>query len=146
MFSEECHMKFCLYPYSNPQPLPPSRTFWNENSQYVLQLFFILTLFIACYENFISHSVSMACKIYSFTFLLLALKCTKYPVLPHCRINSIHNYVLSWVRTYLRDDYISIVIKFGCVHHGRKVKQVLCWKCKQLQYLFQSLSVEAEKQ
>ena len=98
------------------------------------------------YENFISHSVSMTCKIYSFTFLLLALKCTKYPVLPHCRINSIHNYVLSWVRTYLRDDYISIVIKFGCVHHGRKVKQVLCWKCKQLQYLFQSLSVEAEKQ
>ena len=82
------------------------------------------------YENFFSHSVSMTYKIYSFTFPLLALKCTKYHVLPHCRINSIYNYVLSWVCTYLRDDYISIVIKFSCVHHGRKVKQVFCWKCK----------------
>ena len=45
---------------------------------------------------------------------------------------------MHWIGTYLRDDlYISIAVKFSCVHHGSKSETYMRshWKCT---YLFQS--------
>ena len=69
----------------------------------------------------------------NFAFLSLACfdhratrKCT---VIPHCRINGIYNYFLSWVHTYLGDDLLWGQL---CApwQTDRKVKQVLYSKRK----------------